>query len=89
MSKNTTTTTTDEANVSRLAYQLWERAGRPSGRDLEFWLTAEAKVRVAVSAETATVIPALAAQAKTPKPSRSVAGTRKTWPKPYPALPKF
>jgi hypothetical protein len=23
------------------AYRLWEQAGRPSGRDLEFWLQAE------------------------------------------------
>ena len=23
------------------AYHLWEKAGRPSGRDLDFWLAAE------------------------------------------------
>ena len=29
------------------AYQLWEEAGRPSGRDLEHWARAEAELRVA------------------------------------------
>jgi DUF2934 family protein len=27
------------------AYQLWEQAGRPSGRDWEFWLEAERQIR--------------------------------------------
>jgi hypothetical protein len=27
--------------VAQRAYQLWEAAGRPSGRDLEHWLQAE------------------------------------------------
>jgi hypothetical protein len=26
------------------AYQLWEQAGRPSGRDLEFWVQAEREI---------------------------------------------
>ncbi len=30
--------------ISRLAYLLWEQAGRPSGRDLEFWLKAESQL---------------------------------------------
>lgn len=33
-----------EAETSRRAYELWEEAGRPSGRDLEFWLRAELEV---------------------------------------------
>ncbi|WP_456837471.1 DUF2934 domain-containing protein [Bradyrhizobium sp. USDA 4486] len=28
----------------RRAYELWERAGRPQGRDAEFWLRAEREV---------------------------------------------
>ena len=28
--------------IERGAYILWERAGRPDGRDLDFWLAAEA-----------------------------------------------
>ena len=27
--------------IRRRAHQLWEQEGRPSGRDLEFWLQAE------------------------------------------------
>ena len=27
------------------AYELWERAGWPSGRDLEFWLQAERELK--------------------------------------------
>jgi Protein of unknown function (DUF2934) len=27
--------------ISKLAYQKWEQAGKPEGRDLEFWLAAE------------------------------------------------
>jgi hypothetical protein len=26
------------------AYELWEKAGRPAGRDLEFWLEAEREI---------------------------------------------
>jgi hypothetical protein len=30
-----------EEETRRRAHQLWEAAGRPEGRDLEFWLRAE------------------------------------------------
>jgi len=33
--------------VTNRAYFLWEQAGRPHGRDLEFWIQAEAKVHAA------------------------------------------
>jgi hypothetical protein len=33
--------------IGERAYQLWEQAGRPSGRDLEHWARAEAELRVA------------------------------------------
>lgn len=29
------------------AQDLWERAGRPSGRDVEFWLQAESEIKSA------------------------------------------
>jgi hypothetical protein len=38
------------ANVSNhdgiacVAFQLWEKAGRPEGRDVEFWLEAETSI---------------------------------------------
>ncbi|HTL67412.1 MAG TPA: host attachment protein [Lacunisphaera sp.] len=33
--------------VSRRAHELWERAGRPHGRAVEFWLAAENELRAA------------------------------------------
>jgi hypothetical protein len=86
------TVTNDETSVSRLAYQLWENAGRPLGRDLEFWLAAEVKVRVASHSAPSTpavLTPALRLQEKSHKAPRASSGTKKSWPKPYPNLPKF
>lgn len=31
--------------IARLAEFIWEREGRPSGRDVEFWLRAEAALK--------------------------------------------
>jgi hypothetical protein len=88
MNKTIEQNATAESNVSRLAYQLWENAGRPSGRDLEFWLTAEAKVRAnaqpAVSGSKDVVSEK---SSKAPRATRN--GVKKAWPKPYPSLPKF
>ena len=33
------------APIASLAYQLWDLQGRPLGRDLDFWLDAEARLR--------------------------------------------
>jgi hypothetical protein len=33
-----------KAEVAARAYRLWESAGRPAGRDLEYWLLAEQQV---------------------------------------------
>ena len=85
--------TVDSASVSRLAYQLWENAGRPAARELEFWLAAEAQVRAAANRAPASVSRAEASSAapvkehKAPRISRG--GIKKTWPKPYPSLPRF
>ena len=38
---------TQHNEVASRAYGLWERAGRPHGRDLEFWVRAEAELRPA------------------------------------------
>jgi hypothetical protein len=37
--------------IALRAYHLWERAGRPSGRDLEHWLQAEAELNAASQRE--------------------------------------
>ena len=82
----------DEASVSRLAYQLWEDAGRPAGRDLEFWVAAEAKLAaVTTPSVTAPVQQAAPKQASAPMKSNRATrgGVKKSWPKPYPSLPKF
>ncbi len=34
-----------EASIASRAYSLWEQAGRPHGRDLEYWLLAESQVK--------------------------------------------
>jgi Protein of unknown function (DUF2934) len=36
-----------ERRIRRRAKELWEQAGRPTGRDLEFWLQAEREFREA------------------------------------------
>jgi hypothetical protein len=80
----------DESSVSRLAYQLWENAGRPTGRDLEFWLAAESKLHSSKSDVAADAIATLPTSQKASKGLRLArAGAKKTWPKPYPSLPKF
>ncbi len=44
------TNTIEHNEVARRAYQLWEDAGRPAGRDLKFWILAEATARGAAPA---------------------------------------
>jgi len=39
-----------EQEIQRAAYLLWEQAGRPAGRDLEFWLGAQERLRHTVPA---------------------------------------
>lgn len=53
-----------EAQVRALAQSLWEQAGRPEGRDVEFWLAAEAQVKAAARPRTGKAAPAKAAPAK-------------------------
>ena len=50
--------------VALRAYQLWEAAGRPAGRDAEHWLQAEAEIRSARQLAAPKPIPPLAS----PKP---------------------
>ena len=86
-------TVVNEANVSRVAYQLWENAGRPAGRDLEFWLAAETQVRGSVKHATAAGNGQASVAVQFEKPNRATrparTGAKKNWPKPYPSLPKF
>ncbi|MEI6784719.1 MAG: DUF2934 domain-containing protein [Verrucomicrobiota bacterium] len=61
------TETIQNNEVASRAHLLWEQAGRPQGRDLEFWIQAEAEVCLAAGANhkdlgvdsTASPIPAV------------------------------
>jgi len=45
MNKNRVSGIVDKENeISHMAFQLWEKAGHPEGRDLEFWLEAETRL---------------------------------------------
>ena len=33
-----------EEQIRNYAHQLWEKAGRPAGRDMEFWHAAEVEL---------------------------------------------
>ena|SRR2546421_9716084 len=35
----------DRGQIASTAYTLWEQAGRPAGRDMEFWLEAERRIQ--------------------------------------------
>jgi len=39
------------------AYQLWEAAGQPSGRDTEFWLIAEQELAPRAAPDAPGVVP--------------------------------
>ncbi len=51
--KNATTSnaTLDHGTIAQTAKGLWEQAGRPPGRDLEFWLSAETQLKAGSSAK--------------------------------------
>jgi hypothetical protein len=38
-----------EADIQHAAYFLWEKAGRPQGRDQEFWFAARERLRHSVA----------------------------------------
>jgi hypothetical protein len=44
--KNAALATVTHEDISARARQLWENAGRPVGRDDEFWLQAERELRL-------------------------------------------
>jgi hypothetical protein len=60
--------------IVQRARLLWEQAGQPEGRDLEFWFKAEAEIKAAAQA-------APAAPAAAPEAARSAA-VRKPQPAP-------
>jgi hypothetical protein len=60
----------NESEISMVAYQKWEKAGRPIGKDLRFWLEAEAQLRAPAVAARAIVtahLPPVMSEKSTPK----------------------
>ncbi len=51
---STSNATVDQGAIAQTAKGLWEKAGCPSGRDLEFWLSAESQLRGATQAKPQT-----------------------------------
>jgi hypothetical protein len=56
-------------DIALLAYQLWEKNGRPAGQEVEFWLQAEQSLRPVIK-PPAPVAP--------PVPPRAVPPRRKS-----------
>lgn len=59
--------------IARRAYELWEQAGQPAGRDQEFWLRAEAEVTAPPRA--AAAVPPVIAPPVIPPPLKEAART--------------
>ena len=48
----------NRANISNLAYELWEEAGRPVGRQEEFWLEAKERLLITQHSNASAHLPA-------------------------------
>lgn len=56
------------------AYLIWEKEGRPAGRDFDHWLQAEAQLRsIAPPPQEETIVLRTPANAAPPQPRRKVA----------------
>ena len=53
---NMKSTIVKESEIRMAAYLMWEKAGRPAGQDLRFWLDAEKQLRTASTAVSATIV---------------------------------
>jgi hypothetical protein len=74
MKQNVSKVDANGDGVSCLAFQLWEEAGCPEGRDLEFWLRAEtsmpdaAKAAEAAELDSASILEEIQARESTLTP---------------------
>jgi len=73
-------TQNSEAEVRELAYHLWVEAGKPAGRDLDFWLAAEQRL----TGSAIAVEPPAPAKTRTAKPKAVKAATTEDKPKTAP-----
>jgi len=70
------TNTAEKDKISEFAYAIWEREGKPEGRDLDHWLAAERELQKRVSSEASVTVESAGAGA--PAPKRAVAtGSRR------------
>jgi hypothetical protein len=70
-----------EAHIAKRAYEIWEKEGRPHGRDREHWLKAVEELSASIVAEPVVLKPVKApapkgAVAKAVVPPTAVAATR-------------
>lgn len=70
----------EQEKVQNLAYQLWQDAGSPDGRDQEFWYAAEVQVRTAKPAKAAPK-PKAAPKAKAEPKAKAPAAPKAAKPK--------
>jgi thymidylate synthase ThyX len=85
-----------QQRIEKLAYQMWEAAGRQVDKTMDYWLEAEREIRATMTAATKRMMPsagkkpeekAAAPSAKAPaKKSAAPAGEKKSPKKP--AAPK-
>ena len=55
--------------IAALAHQIWEKNGRPAGRDVQFWLQAEQALLSSIKAPPPTQAPAARVPGSTAKKS--------------------
>jgi Protein of unknown function (DUF2934) len=46
-------TTPSHTQIEQIARSLWQQAGQPQNRDLEFWLKAEQKIKASPNTQSA------------------------------------
>lgn len=59
----------EQEKLKNLAYQLWQDAGSPHGRDQEFWYAAEIHLKAATSAKPKAAKPKAAPKVKEKAPA--------------------
>jgi len=67
----------NESKISAVAYEKWEKSGQPTGKDVQFWLEAEAQVRtppLAARTMATAQLPPVASENRTPKVSSGQLG---------------
>lgn len=71
----------EQEKIKNLAYQLWQDAGSPDGRDQEFWYTAEVQVKAAKPAKAKAAAAPKAPKAKAEPKAKAPAAPKAAKPK--------